>query len=159
MTLLSRKADYALLILAHLHHRPEGANARAIADRYGLSRAFVANILKELASRGYLSSHRGVKGGYSLLRPLQDVTLADLLGAFDEQFQLAVCSHGETSSDNCTLESCCPMREPLAEVHQRILSVLRDVRLSELVRQPAPASPTEPTLVPLNTISDPEPYS
>ena len=68
MTLLSRKADYALLILSHLHRRPEGATARAIADKFELSRAFVANILKELCNKGFVVSHRGVKGGYSLGR-------------------------------------------------------------------------------------------
>ena len=31
MTLLSRKADYALLILSFLHRKPQGGNARAIA--------------------------------------------------------------------------------------------------------------------------------
>ena len=77
MTLLSRKADYALLILSYLFRRPEGGNARAIAERFGLSRAFVANILKELGHAGYVTSHRGVKGGllkakaYDLLRAAQ----------------------------------------------------------------------------------------
>src|SRR5438876_12299057 len=83
MTLLSRKADYALLILAFLYERPEGANARIIADRYGLSRSFVANILKELAGKGFLTSHRGVKGGYTLLRSVKEITLANLLDAID----------------------------------------------------------------------------
>ena len=36
MTLLSRKADYALLILSYLHDRP--GTARAIADKFGISR-------------------------------------------------------------------------------------------------------------------------
>ena len=54
MTLLSRKADYAMLIVSYLHARPEGGNARAIAERFGLSRPFVANILKELCHRGYV---------------------------------------------------------------------------------------------------------
>src|SRR5207249_7549133 len=66
MALLSRKVDYALLILSYLRHRPEGGCARAIADRFGLSRAFVANILKALCQQGFVVSHRGVKGGYVL---------------------------------------------------------------------------------------------
>src|SRR5262249_10900897 len=45
MTLMSRKVDYALLILCHLHRLPAGACAREIATRFRLSRAFVANIL------------------------------------------------------------------------------------------------------------------
>src|SRR5215204_1758076 len=53
-TLLSKKTDYALLILSHLHDRPEGDSAREIADRFGLSKAFLANILKELCQKGFL---------------------------------------------------------------------------------------------------------
>jgi DNA-binding IscR family transcriptional regulator len=45
MTLLSRKADYALLILSYLHDKPVGGNARSIAEKFNLSRPFVANIL------------------------------------------------------------------------------------------------------------------
>src|SRR5205807_8446173 len=64
MTLLTRKVDYAILVLSYLHHHPEGGCAPEIADGYSLSRAFVANILKELCHKGFVTSHRGVKGGY-----------------------------------------------------------------------------------------------
>ena len=35
LTLLSRKADYALLILSYLNDKPGGGTARAIADKFG----------------------------------------------------------------------------------------------------------------------------
>ena len=54
MTLLSRKADYALLILSYLSEKAVGGTARAIAEQFGLSRAFVANILKELCQKGFV---------------------------------------------------------------------------------------------------------
>ena len=80
MTLLSRKADYALLILSYLHTQETG-NAREIAAKFGLSRAFVANILKELGHKGFVTSTRGVKGGYVLQRASATITLAELLEA------------------------------------------------------------------------------
>jgi len=141
MTLLSRKADYALLILSHLHHAADGGNARAIAERFGLSRAFVANILKELCHKGYVASTRGVKGGYALLRPARYVTLAELLESIDEGFKLAVCNgHSDVpaAGDGCSLEHTCPMKGPLAEIHRRLVDVLRGVTLAELFDQPRP---------------------
>ena len=45
MTLMTRKVDYALLILSYLDRKVEGGCAREIASRYGLSKGFVANIL------------------------------------------------------------------------------------------------------------------
>lgn len=136
MTLLSRKADYALLILSYLHHRPDGGNARAIAERFNLSRPFVANILKDLGHQGYVTSSRGVKGGYTLLRPARDVTLAELLESIDESFKLTVCAgHAEP----CSVEQTCPMKGPLAEIHHRLAEVLRGVTLAELFEPGRPA--------------------
>ena len=91
MPLLNRKIDYALLILCYLHHKSEAGCACEIASRFGISRPFVANILKDLCHQGYVSSHRGVKGGY-LLRPhTSEATLADLIDALDDTVQLAEC--------------------------------------------------------------------
>src|SRR6185295_180190 len=81
MPLLNRKVDYALLILCYLHHKIEGGCAREIAARFGLSRPFVANILKDLCQQHYVDSHRGVKGGYLLKPDAAERTLADLIDA------------------------------------------------------------------------------
>lgn len=154
MTLLSRKADYALLILSHLYHHPTGGNARTIAEAFGLSRPFVANILKELTHAGYVASHRGVKGGYALLRPASDVTLAELLAAIEEGFKLTVCSsHGEpTAGESCAVSHVCPMKGPIAEIHHRLMGVLRGVTLEELFAPNKPA--TGPTLLPLTMMAE-----
>ncbi len=132
MTLMSRKVDYALLILAYLDRKREGACAREIADRYGLSKGFVANILKLLCSRGFVASHRGVKGGYLLVRPLEQVTLGEVMEELDDTFHLAECNK-VAQSDVCGLSGICPVRAPIAEVHRRIRDYLRTVTLAELV--------------------------
>src|SRR5438552_6895958 len=93
MALLTRKVDYAILALSYLRRRPEGGCARELADRFGLSRTFVANILKELCHKGFLTSHRGVKGGYVIARPVEEVTLVEFIEALDEHpFQFAACN-------------------------------------------------------------------
>jgi Rrf2 family cysteine metabolism transcriptional repressor len=151
MTVLSRKADYALLILSYLHRVQDGGNARLIAERFGLSRPFVANILKELCHKGYVTSTRGVKGGYALLRPARDVTLAELLESIDEGFKLTLCNghSSETAADGCSLEPVCPMKGPLAELHRRLVEVLRGVTLAELFDPQHSA----PDLLPLLTVT------
>jgi Rrf2 family protein len=133
VTLLSRKADYALLILSYLHHHPGGGTARAIAEATGLSRPFVANILKDLGRAGFVHGHRGVKGGYGLARPAVAITLAELLESVEDGFRLTVCSAGAGAGhDDCSHAGGCALRGPLAEVHRRLLAVLRGVTLAEL---------------------------
>ena len=130
MALLNRKVDYAILVLSHLHGHPGGGAARTIAERFSLSRGFVANILKELCQKGFVTSHRGVKGGYALAPGASRQTLADLIEQMDETFRLAECNHSEGS--DCAVFGSCPVQGPIAAVHDRIIGVLRDVTLGEL---------------------------
>jgi Rrf2 family protein len=137
VTLLSRKADYALLILSYLHQHKTGGTARAIAEQFGLSRPFVANILKELCNKGFITSHRGVKGGYALARDANTISLADLLEAVEEGFRLTVCNNATakaatTAEDSCSHAGTCTVKGQMAEVHQRLMGVLRGVTLVEL---------------------------
>ncbi len=137
MSLMSRKADYALLILSYLNRKPRGCCAREVAEHYGLSRPFVANILKELCQKGFVTSYRGVKGGYVLRRSADAIHLAELLSALDDAFQLAECCQ-ETSEENCSLRQVCPVKTAIGEVHRRIFEVLRQVSLAELFRPVPP---------------------
>lgn len=133
MTLLSRKADYALLILSYLYQNKTGGTARAIAEQFGLSRSFVANILKELCSEGFVASHRGVKGGYALSRDASTVSLADLLETVEDGFRLTVCNtvHAD-GAEPCSHSATCTVKGPMAEVYERLMGVLRGVTLAEL---------------------------
>lgn len=151
MTLLSRKADYALLILSHLFHAVAGENARAISARFGLSKPFTANILKELCREGVVTSQRGVKGGYTLVPGVATMSLAELLRRIGEEFELTVCSTDRQVADSCSLATTCPVKTPLAEVHQRVNDVFRSVTLAELFQ-----SNLRPTLATLSVLSLPK---
>jgi Rrf2 family transcriptional regulator, cysteine metabolism repressor len=133
MPLLSRKADYALVILAYLHHHPDGASAREVADRFSLSAPFTANILKVLARKGLVHGRRGLGGGYTLALAPEGVCLCDVLDALDEPFQLTACNHPEEAPP-CSLESLCPVRGAMVEVHRRLRETLRTVTLADLFR-------------------------
>lgn len=149
MTLLSRKADYALLILSYLHHKAGGGNAREIAEKFGLSRPFVANILKELCQKGFVASHRGVKGGYAMARPASTITLAELLESIEDGLRLTICNPDDHDHEgDCAVASVCTVKGPMAEVHRRLVGVLRGVRLDEIFE---PGTPASSPLLPLST--------
>jgi len=141
MTLLSRKADYALLILQYLHVQSTG-NAREIAEKFGLSRPFVANILKELVAKGFATSTRGVKGGYVLAQPSTSVTLAALLEALEEGFKLTMCNDHLPKGESCEVEHVCPVKKPMMEIHRRLMEVLRAITLADVFAGPGSAQPT-----------------
>lgn len=139
MALLSRKVDYALLILSYLHRQEQGGCARAIAERFHLSRAFVANILKRLCSTGYVTSQRGIKGGYVLKKSAEEIILSELMQALEEPFHLTECCQ-EIDSEHCDISELCPVKGAVIELHHKILGTLRNVTLADLVRSDASPS-------------------
>jgi Rrf2 family protein len=151
-TLLSKKTDYALLILSHLSERAGGGSAREIADRFGLSKAFLANILKELCQKEFLVSHRGVKGGYALARPADRISLAELLEALEDGWKLTTCTGEEDEDEHeCTVHNLCPIRGPLNEIHRAMIGALQGVSLADVFRPAAGGTTTfQPVLSILN---------
>src|SRR5438067_9987855 len=119
MALLNRKVDYALLILSHLHHHPEGGCARILAEQYGLSRAFVANILKSLCRHGYVVSHRGIKGGYALQAAMMHRSLAELMDDLDGSVRLSECN-GESPAECWQVFGAVRVMGPVAGVSRRL---------------------------------------
>jgi Rrf2 family protein len=77
---ISAKADYAMraaLELAAAENPP--LKRDKIASAQGIPVKFLETILGELKHAGIVASQRGADGGYSLARPAEDVTLADVL--------------------------------------------------------------------------------
>ena len=149
MSLISRKVDYAILTLVELSRSGSGASARDLAERHGLSKAFVANILKELCQVGVVESQRGVHGGYRLAKPPGEISVRGLIAALDGDFQFMACAaDNEHAEHECGLVNSCPVREPLRRVHDRLLAVLDEVTLADLG---ARSGRGEPELVMLET--------
>ncbi len=155
MALLNRKVDYAILVLSHLHEYRMGGSAREIAERFGLSRSFVANILKELCHKGFVSSHRGVNGGYVIDPRATAVSLGDFIAAMDDTFSLAECNHHGPTAERCSIFDCCTVRGPIAAVHDRIRNVLRQVTLGELFHPMAGPSLMELQMVEARPVAAP----
>jgi Rrf2 family protein len=81
---ISAKADYAVRSLLVLASRdPERVKADQIAEEQDMPRGFVESILGDLRRAGFVRSHRGVVGGYSLARPATEITIGSVIRAID----------------------------------------------------------------------------
>ena len=75
MLKLSKKTDYAIILLTHLGEVNTPVSAQKVAEHYQLPYPMVANILKLLVSSGLIKSTRGQRGGYVLARPAENIRL------------------------------------------------------------------------------------
>lgn len=134
---LSRMTDYGIVLLAHLAsqlgHRDETLapqNARELAAQVDLPLPVVSKVLKQLARNGILESHRGAKGGFTLERRPEDLSVAELVAALDGPVALTQCV---VDPGLCDHESTCAVRSPWQVINRVVENALSEVSLADLV--------------------------
>jgi FeS assembly SUF system regulator len=133
MLRVTKLADYGIIILTRLARQgTTNCNTRDIAAESRLPLPVVSKILKLLARHGLLTSHRGIKGGYSLARKPEEVTLAQIIRALEGPIAVTECTdsiHGE-----CGLEMGCPVRGNWHRINLAINQALETITLAEMIR-------------------------
>jgi Rrf2 family transcriptional regulator, cysteine metabolism repressor len=82
----SAKAEYACLAMIELasrHRAGQPVQIKTIADTHGISPRFLVQILLQLKGTKLVASSRGAAGGYTLARPPETITLADIISSVD----------------------------------------------------------------------------
>jgi FeS assembly SUF system regulator len=131
MLRMSRLTDYGIVLLTHLAAAPDHAvhNARELSERARLPLPVVSKILKVLAREGFLVSQRGAKGGYSLARRPEQISVVAVIDALEGPIALTECG---THAGACTREASCVVRAPWQQINRAVRKALEGVRLSEL---------------------------
>jgi len=130
MLKLSKKTDYAIILLTHLGEQESPVSAQEVATFYKLPYPMVANILKQLVSSGLIESTRGQRGGYVLARSAEEINLSEIIRITDSTFELVECVHDE---DLCKVHQCCPTRRPLIALHQKIKQFVEETTLAAII--------------------------
>jgi FeS assembly SUF system regulator len=132
MLRMTRLTDYGFVLLTHIARHPERLtrNAPELALAAKLPLPTVSKILKILAREGLLVPHRGAKGGFSLARPPEDITVADVITALEGPIALTECSaHG---TDRCEIEALCPVTSNWRRINRAVLDALSGITLAEM---------------------------
>lgn len=144
MLRLSKKADYALMAMAHMTQKPGSSSAREIAEQYGIPTELLAKVLQRLTQRGLLTSLQGTRGGYQLSRPAVSISLADVIHAIDGPVSVTACS---SHAGRCGQFNTCNVRDPLRRIREIIVSALSGTSVLELAGEhgaPAAAQAVAP---------------
>lgn len=106
----------------------------AIAKTEGLTQSHVAKLLAILRKSGFVNSHRGQLGGYTLGRPASQMKVLDLLAALGgrlthEGFCYRFTGHG----DECVHTTDCSLVPLWVRIQDAVDSALADLTLQDLV--------------------------
>jgi FeS assembly SUF system regulator len=138
MLRLSKLSDYAVVLLIRLSdtERTGGCCPDAVqtsphvAATTGVPEPTVAKVLKALAGASLVVSQRGARGGYRLARPLDEISVADVISAVDGPIALTACVDGGAGS--CDVENLCAVRGRWDLVNAAIRDALSGITLADM---------------------------
>ena len=106
---ITRQADYAMRAVVYLAEL--GSDRRAatsqIADVQHIPPSFLAKIVSQLSVAGLLQTSRGARGGVSLARAPEEISLLEVIEAIDGPILLNECV---ADSGVCTFGDSCVLR-------------------------------------------------
>ena len=124
-----------MCIRDRLHEEQSGpTSVRDIAERTGLPQPYLEQILLSLKGAGLVRSKRGVGGGYVLARPVNEVTLAEVVAAVDGP--IVAGDFGQPHQDGaCDHEGQCVLLAVWADVGNHMKDHLASFTLADMVDQ------------------------
>ncbi|HNQ91636.1 MAG TPA: SUF system Fe-S cluster assembly regulator [Alphaproteobacteria bacterium] len=134
MIRLSKLSDYAIVVLSRLAAEERGQLQTAIllAQQTGIPEPTVAKVLKLLSRQGIVQSVRGVRGGYTMIRVPEEVTVTELIEALEGPIAITSCADIDVET-SCQIAGLCPMRGRWHRVNVAVKGALDELFLSDLL--------------------------
>ncbi len=136
MIRMTRLTDYAVMLLAQFVRSPKQHSARDLARETRLPLPSVSKVLKLLARNGLLSAHRGVKGGFCLTRPPEEIRLTSILRALEGPIAITECSGADAGT--CDFEQSCAVSAAWRRINQAVEVALDGITLADMINDTGP---------------------
>lgn len=129
---LTRAGDYGIFGVIYLAKQPKGkvVSLSEVSKAEGIPEKFLAKIFQHLSRSGLIRSHRGARGGFSLARPANEITVKELL----ESIQGPICfSKCLNRLDECEKQEVCKLRDVMQKAQDSTVKILTQKTLADLV--------------------------
>ncbi|MBC8333424.1 MAG: Rrf2 family transcriptional regulator [Anaerolineales bacterium] len=132
---ITRQADYAVRAVYYLSTLGNGKRAATskIASEQHIPPSFLAKIVSQLSVAGLLHTSRGARGGVSLARGPEEISLLDVVEAIDGPIYLNECVG---NNGVCSFEDSCLMRAVWCDAQKDLVDRLGSTNFS-IVSSPA----------------------
>lgn len=129
--LITRESDYGIRMIRALKGG-EMLTITQICEKEEIPRQFAYKILKKLEKAGLVSIRRGAGGGCLLGKPIQKITLYDIIWAVDEEVFLTHCLKRGFQCDYAVHAGSCKIHHELMRVQKILEAELSRYTMEEL---------------------------
>lgn len=132
---MSTKGRYAVMALIDIgeHSKGEPVSLAEIADRQDISQEYLEQLFGKLRKARLVESSRGPGGGYRLARPMEDLPVADIILAVDEELKVTRC--GGDAVDGCVKGERCNAHDLWSSLGRQMMYFLSSVTLDDVVNK------------------------
>lgn len=130
---ISTKGRYALRVLLDLaQHTEDGyVPLKTIAERQGISKNYLDQIMMILNRTDYLKSTRGFQGGYKLAKPPRKYTVGDILRSTEGGVAPLACL--ENGGEDCARSADCLARNVWRGLEDAMTDYLDNLTLQDVL--------------------------
>ena len=148
MLKINRQTDYAVRVVLALARQGPGAkrSTAEIQQEMLVPKAFMSRIVAQLARAGLLNTFPGRDGGLMLPRPASQITLKDIVEAFEGPILLSQCLQVK-GEDDCPFQVNCPVRPKWGRVQVVMLREMAAITFEDLVQESLGIPMVMPSLV------------
>lgn len=133
---LTTKSEYGILCLLNLAKTGNSdlVNLGKISTQEGIQKDYVEKLMLALQRAGMVKAVRGLKGGFVLAIPPEEIRMIDVIVALEGKTFEAFCDSGAREKNPCQYAGVnCGIRPLWAKLRSAIDSVLQEVTLKDLL--------------------------
>ncbi len=131
---ITRQADYAVRAVLYLSGLDNGRRAPTseIALKQHIPPSFLAKIVSQLSVAGVVQTSRGARGGVSLARSADEISLLEVVEAIDGPIMLNECVF---DANACVFGDDCPVHDVWCNAQKTLVKTLSGTTFAALTHQ------------------------
>ncbi|MFH2055416.1 MAG: Rrf2 family transcriptional regulator [bacterium] len=127
----TKAEEYGIFGIMYLATQPKGkiTPLSEISENQSVPEKFLAKIFQSLSKSGLIRSHRGVRGGFTLGRPAEKISVKDVVEAIQGPYRISKCLTEPLDSQS---PAAAALRQLLIKAQDSLLTVFSSHTIKDL---------------------------
>ena len=126
---INTKIRYGLRMLVYLAESKKVVNTAELGEKMKVSPKYLRKLAGPLERHHLIKSVQGIYGGYTLEKKVEEITLASIFDAFDENINITGCS----SQDGCPLNEECLTRPVWEHLENLVSNAFYEITIASIL--------------------------
>ena len=134
LTTKSRYGTRLVLDLA-LHAQTGPVCLNEISKRQSISLKYLEKLIRMLKKEGFVKSMRGPYGGYMLAKPMEEISVGDIVRVLEGTNAITDCTESDNVCGACTRAGNCLTQYIWAETSEAMFEKLNSFKIDKLLQK------------------------